>query len=355
MTLPLLAGPVAVQDATADKERGQYFIEHFDLAPYGAYQHFYQLTQDPQGNIYAANVNGIYRYDGSNWHLLPGTLNLKVRKLVAVGDGKIFVGGNNYFGYLLADNGHYAFHSLKVHLPDPDSNTGMVWQVVSRPEGVYFHTPRQIFLWHKQQLEVIKPTHSSFYLMFVVDDKLLVQQRHKGLFEVKNGKMTAVADGAFFADKTISALFSWGDGLLLFTEHRGLYIFDGQQFTPFNIQRGELLADQWLYFGLKLKNGQLALCLDGDNPGVLLLDQQGQFIHFLTEAGWPSVKNSRTITINGIFLLSSAFLHHPSRLFLPKTMALCGLKAAINCCVLIATNISAILRCWPLLSIVSCF
>lgn len=64
----------------------------------------WNIGQDKNGNLYFANNNGLFQFDGSSWRKYPLPNHTSVRCLKIDDSGKIFVGGYNEFGYFKTNN-----------------------------------------------------------------------------------------------------------------------------------------------------------------------------------------------------------------------------------------------------------
>src|SRR5689334_19537969 len=72
-----------------------------------------QIRQDKKGILYFANSEGVLTFDGINWKTYPLPNKSIVRSLEFGKDNKLYVGGQDEFGYFSpAENGELTYHSL---------------------------------------------------------------------------------------------------------------------------------------------------------------------------------------------------------------------------------------------------
>ena len=95
-------------------------INNFGPNNYKASPNNYSGIEATNGIWYFANENGVLEYDGSSWNLIPIDNYSSVHSLSQDpnNDHRIFVGGNNEFGYLEKDTSSlsYSYHSLRSQI-----------------------------------------------------------------------------------------------------------------------------------------------------------------------------------------------------------------------------------------------
>src|SRR5687768_15017253 len=89
-----------------------------------------QIRQDKKGVLYFANSEGVMTFDGINWKTYPLPNKSIVRSLGFGPDNKLYVGGQDEFGYFSAGpNGQLVYHSLKNLLPENERSFTDVWEI----------------------------------------------------------------------------------------------------------------------------------------------------------------------------------------------------------------------------------
>ena len=109
-------------------------IRNYNRNDYKGGTQNWDIGQDKDGNLYFANNNGLFQFDGSLWHkyTLP---NLSVIRTIKIQkSGKIFVGGYNEFGYFKPDSkGKLVYFSLTKFLNTKNDNTentvDIIWKI----------------------------------------------------------------------------------------------------------------------------------------------------------------------------------------------------------------------------------
>jgi hypothetical protein len=81
-------------------------IRNYKRSDYRGGTQNWGIDQDKNGNLYFANNNGLFQFDGASWssYAFPNTPNTALKSLKIDESGKIFVGGYGEFGYFKSDS-----------------------------------------------------------------------------------------------------------------------------------------------------------------------------------------------------------------------------------------------------------
>jgi hypothetical protein len=160
--LPLLAV------AGADTLRGAPLLRRYLPEDYNATPQHSAIATDRQGRLFVANGEGVLRYDGETWALIPLPGKQFARDVVTGKDGRIYVGSYDTFGWLrTAADGAVVYQELltATGLKGSQRAVGNVWQVVVTDEGVYFRGEKQLhFLSYDQRRVQRNERHRSVVL-----------------------------------------------------------------------------------------------------------------------------------------------------------------------------------------------
>ena len=91
LTTVLLLACLLLPQAFADTLRGAPLLRRFQPEDYNAAPQHQALATDPSGRMYVGNVEGVLRYDGETWDLLPLPATTRVSDLATGRDGQIYV------------------------------------------------------------------------------------------------------------------------------------------------------------------------------------------------------------------------------------------------------------------------
>ena len=137
-----------------------------------------QIGQDKKGILYFANSEGLLTFDGINWKTYPLPNNSIVRSLEFGPDNKLYVGGQDEFGYFSPDqNGQLAYHSLKNLLPAEERSFTDVWEIYFYKDRMFFQTSNNIYQINENHSNIYKSTHWRF--ITVCNNRLIAQDYNK--------------------------------------------------------------------------------------------------------------------------------------------------------------------------------
>src|SRR3970040_1154625 len=74
-------------------------IQNYKRSDYKGGTQNWDIDQDKNGNLYFANNNGLFQFDGSTWNNYPLPNPPDTRCVKIDPSGKIFIGGYSEFGY----------------------------------------------------------------------------------------------------------------------------------------------------------------------------------------------------------------------------------------------------------------
>ncbi len=165
------------------------FVPDIDVFP----QHFC-VAQDSAGIVYIGTTGGVLEFDGEQWRLIALPNGELVRSLAVAADGRIYVGGFNYFGYLQRDkNGKNSFKDLTPLFRDRINQAGGgdakvareftdIWETLVTPEGVYFRALNDVFLWSPADNSTMHwYDEQKFGLIIRHNEKTFLQFRGEGV------------------------------------------------------------------------------------------------------------------------------------------------------------------------------
>ena len=109
---------------------GTPFFVNYAPAVYHAHNRNFDIVSDDNGRVYVANFEGVLYYDQTEWHTIHAPGIFRITKLFKDRNGRIWVGGYNLFGYLVAGgNGE-----LELRLVFSKNNKGFLGEVTDIEE-----------------------------------------------------------------------------------------------------------------------------------------------------------------------------------------------------------------------------
>ena len=166
--------------------------KHFDVGDYKGGIQSWSFDQDSSGILYVANNEGLLEFDGVKWAKYEVPLCTRVRAVKVDEQNRIFVGGQGQIGYFTTTENGLVFSSLLKDLPPGFQNVSETWKIIEHDKKIFFNTESQLFVLEGNELHMLG-IPGYIRLMFIVDDRMLVQIYDKGLFEFVNNEFVNVA------------------------------------------------------------------------------------------------------------------------------------------------------------------
>jgi len=228
--------------------------------------------------MYFGNSHGLLEYDGVSWRLHPLHKSKIARSLAISADERIFVGGMGEIGYLEPDaSRQLRYVSLLPYIGEAYLDFMDVWQTFATPDGIFFITPKYLFRWNGQRMNVW-PAQTAFQFGFWVNDQLYVRQGEIGLMQFVSDSLQIAPQGKQLADEPISAMLPFNSPgkkqILIATLNKGLLLYDGLSIQRFATGADELLIRAKISSAITLANGQYAIGTMQD--GVVVIDSAGK-------------------------------------------------------------------------------
>ncbi|HEX4375481.1 MAG TPA: hypothetical protein VHZ50_19400, partial [Puia sp.] len=279
-------------------EKGLPFLTNFSAKDYnasGAVQNW-SVIQGDKGFMYFGNgLNFILQYDGVNWRRIYISKDLDlaepVRAMAKNRQGIIYYTGTNDFGFLEPDDsiGGMKAHSLLEYVPAQFRGFGEVRTVHVADDGyVYFQSRDRIFRLKEDasgkitgsDFKTWKP-QTLFMFAFYVDGAYYAHQQNLGLYKMINDSLQLIPGSEFLGKERMQVFLPYAADKnnnkqwLIGMFKSGLFLYNGEKFTPFHTQADSIFAAN-LYAGKMLKDSSYALATTG--KGLVIMDKEGRII-----------------------------------------------------------------------------
>ncbi len=251
-------------------------ITYYSTDDYKAYSQNWAVVQDSAGVMYFGNGSGILTYDGTSWELINLPNQATVFALAIDNNNRIFVGAENEIGYLEADQyGRIYYVSLLPKLNGDDKNFSACRNVYCTSEGIYFQTNEKLLLWDGKKFKVWNAGEDKYFWATGVNDNVYISAKNKGLMQPVNGKMTIINNGEYFKNINVFVALPYDKKHILFASLKnGLFLYDGNNISPFKTESDKYLEENETYCGILLSDSTFAFgTLQG---GIVIINKHGK-------------------------------------------------------------------------------
>ncbi|MBQ6776789.1 MAG: hypothetical protein IJP52_00520 [Paludibacteraceae bacterium] len=247
---------------------------NFSVRDYRAGTQNWALAQQRNGWIYVGNNYGMMEYDGSRWavHGLPNSST--IHSIWPAQDGTLYVGATNDFGRFLPDDiGEWSYQSMADSVPEHYRGFGEVWNIQRLGTRLCVQTRRYLFLVSDNgHVEVIDPM--TVIDQSVVAGESLYVSTSRGIYILSGGRLYPLSGARVLDGLTVCKMVPYGaHEVLIGTDVRGLFIYDGETVRPFRTDVDDFLHQNQLY---SVAVNDRFLALGTVRHGIVLLTREGR-------------------------------------------------------------------------------
>lgn len=264
------------------KELGIPDIKNYKRNEYKGGTQNWDIDQDKNGNLYFANNSGLLKFDGTGWHKysLPNSV---LQSLKIDTSGRIYVGGNNEFGYFLnTKKGNLTYHSLSQYFKKNKKitqNINLIWKIHCYQDEVIFQSFTKVFFLKKNKLRYYN-CKNNFQFSFLVNNKLYFQDKKLGLLYYSNEKFTPLKGTNALNNSEIWAIFPLpNDKLIIATLENGLFLYENNSIHPWQTEANNYLQKNSSLGGCMIKNKFIVF--NTVLNGIIISDLNGKIIQHL--------------------------------------------------------------------------
>ena len=244
----------------------------------------WDIRQDKNGIIYIANNDGLLTYDGSFWHLYPLPNNIIARSLHIAADGRIYIGGQEEFGYFEPDKqGQLAYHSLKQLIPPQSRDFADVWDIAQWNDTLFFLSNKRIFRLDKNNHITVFNSASKWRFLTATANGLYASAIHQGLMRYEGGTWkNIITQPALPAQVDIRALLPMGqDSLLVVTHNSGFFTLHHNRLSAFGSEAVNAFSGKNIAGAAFVAADKIAVI--SNLAGTLIMDKQGHALQTFTK------------------------------------------------------------------------
>ena len=276
----LFAAPAGAAGSLATLPPGAPPVSRF-VPDLEVYPQNFDITLGFNDEIVVGSHDGVLRYDGERWTLLPLPNNDIVRSLSAVvahdGERRIYVGGYDTFGYLLpTDSGGMVFEELlSAFAKDlPQNGFADIWDVFVHGDTVFFKAVNHLFAWNAETGASRSWYHEGrFGAIGALDGEVILQFRGEGLRRLREGEWQPMP-GTAGMQRLVFDWIALQDGSLLSLQRDGRW----RRVTTDQVEEVAMPAglppSSYFNSGVLLDDGTLALITPNGELFILDLEQQ---------------------------------------------------------------------------------
>lgn len=269
--------------ATDIKNIGIPYVQNYTKEIYKSGNQNWSVTKDKNGVMYYGNSEGLLAFDGKYWQLYNMPNNLIVRAVASDNKGKIYVGGFGQFGYWSYNQkGVFSYTSLIHLVPKGLMDKDEIWKIYVDGNRILFQSFGCIYIYENNKITTVKG-ENHFLFLFKVGNRFFVEILKDGLYELKNNKLEFIKGCEVLGHTGILSILPYkNNSYLIGTGKNGLFIYDGNQFTPWSNQANDFLKTYQLNNGVAMFNKYFiyGTILNG----IVILNDEGKIVQRINKA-----------------------------------------------------------------------
>ena len=232
-------------------------IQNYQIFEYQAASKNWDLSVDPEGELYVANNKGLLHYNGEHWSLykLPNKTTLRS---VAWIEGKIYTGSYEEFGYWEKNPyGKLEYTSLTHLIQDHEFTSEEFWQILPYGDAIVFRSFSGIYIYKNNMISIVDP-YFVINHMIVWEDKIYVAGGQNGLSKIESNQIVPVIGTTLLNNKIVVDMEATPNGLVIGTKLHGAFLWQKDNLLPLSEVINDELQQHQLNQILYLSNGKLA-------------------------------------------------------------------------------------------------
>jgi len=270
---------ISAKNLLAQFDYNKPLVLNYNIKNYDAGNQNWAVTTNENGVVNIGNNRGLLEFDGSNWELfqLPG--EPIVRSVATGSDGRVYVGAYEEFGYWeRAKTNKRNYISLSDSFKAQNFHNDEIWRIVELNDTIYFQSFNSLYQYSKAGIEIINIQETPG-LLSKAREKVFIQKIDGGLYEIKNKELHYLEGSEIFSDDEIKFVLPYGEkDFLVGATEKGLYIWDGNEFYPWDIDSRKKLNSKQLNCGLEVDGKYIVGTI---TDGIFIFNKSGSLLHHL--------------------------------------------------------------------------
>lgn len=204
-------------------------VTNYSSNTYNAASQNWGLSTDADGILYAANNEGLLRFDGQRWEVFTLPNQTIIRSVYCLGD-RIYTGSYEEFGYWTKTRvGGLQYTSL-THLIDTTFQNEEFWQIYSVGDAVYFRSFGKLYRYENNKISAFQPDFVITAMTFF-KNQLFLGANDGRIYRFQAETFNPVTFNTNNSSAIIE-LTSFNGKLLAGTRINGIFSFKDEQLLP---------------------------------------------------------------------------------------------------------------------------
>ena len=261
---------------------GVPYVQNYPKSSYLSGNQNWSIAKDKNGLMYFGNAEGLLTFDGKYWQQYKMPNRQIVRSVATASDGLVYTGSFGEFGYWSFQNKKLRYTSLINLIPKPYNITDEIWKIYVAGKRVIFQSFSTIYIYENKKVTVVKAPN-AFLFLHQVNNRLFAEVLGKGLFELKGRNFVLLAGSEILGNTGVLSILPYKeDSFIIGTGKKGLFIYDGLDFSPLVSAANSFLKTYQLNNGVKILDKYYAYGTILN--GLIIIDENGKVIQRINKS-----------------------------------------------------------------------
>lgn len=261
---------------------GVPYVQNYPKSAYLSGNQNWSIAKDKYGVLYFGNAQGLLSFDGKYWQQYKMPNRQIVRSVATDADGIIYTGGFGEIGYWSDKNKRLAYTSLTSLIPRSHQLKDEIWKIYTLDKKVIFQSFSAIYIYENKKVSVVTAQQSLLFL-HQIGRRFYAEVIGNGLFELTGNKLSPLKNNGTVIPKGILSILPYqNSSLLIGTSKDGLYVYNGEHFSPLNTPANTFLKTYQLNNGTRIQNRYYAYGTILN--GLIIIDEAGNIIQRINKS-----------------------------------------------------------------------
>lgn len=261
---------------------GVPYVQNYPKSSYLSGNQNWSIAKDKNGLMYFGNAEGLLTFDGKYWQQYKMPNRQIVRSVATASDGLVYTGSFGEFGYWSYQNKQLHYTSLVNLIPKPHQITDEIWKIYVDGKRILFQSFSTIYIYENKKITVVKAPN-AFLFLHAVKNRLFAEVLGKGLFELKGTNFIPLSGSEFLGNTGVLSILPYKENsFIIGTGKNGLFIYNGQTFSPLPSTANSFLKTYQLNNGVKILNKYYAYGTILN--GLIIIDENGKVVQRINKS-----------------------------------------------------------------------
>lgn len=259
------------------KTQGVSNIKNYGRQTYGGAHQIWAIEQATDGTMFYASFSDLIEYNGVQWYHYPVGKNTNLRSL-KYHNGKLYSGGLGAFGVWHREmDGSLLYEPIIDLNIDGKEEIDEFWKIYTLDGRMYVQSFNRIFVLEDDKVVTQIQAPSEFHFSFVVDQKMYVQDKTYGIYELRDNKLEPLISESQIGEHEIWGMFRLRNNELVLASYKGkLFRFTQGELKEWSIEVSDFLQENSIFSIEPLRDGYIAIgTILG---GVVVINDKGEAI-----------------------------------------------------------------------------